>query len=332
MDLSTAFLGFALKNPLIASASPLTGSLEKIKKLEDNGIAAVIMHSLFEEEINRELHQIDHFLHVNNESYAEALSYLPGDVDFENIQAEGYLKEIMRVKEAVSIPVIASLNGVSAGGWIKYAKKLQEAGADALELNITYIPTSVDMEGHTVEQMYVETVSRVKKYVSIPLNVKMNAYFSSPANMAKRFVAAGAAGLSIFDNPSRVDVDLELLSALRQANITSSANLSETLRWCAILYNRLGCSICANTGIHNGHDVLKAIMSGADATALASTLLLHGEEEIQKILEEMRGWMEEHEYASITQMKGSISLSHTDNPAAYERNSYMYALQHYRTP
>lgn len=331
MDLSTPFLGFILKNPLIASASPLTGSLESIKKLEDNGIAAVITHSLFEEEINRELRQIDHFLHVNNESYAEALSYLPGDVEFENIQAEGYLKEIMRVKKAVSIPVIASLNGVSAGGWVKYAKKLQEAGADALELNITYVPTSVDLEGQSVEQMYVDTVAMVKKHISIPLNVKMNAYFSAPANMAKRFVDAGADGLSIFDNPSRVDVDLELLSALRQANITGSANLSETLRWCAILYKKLNCSICANTGIHTGSDVLKAVMSGADATALASVLLLHGEGEVQTILKEMTAWMEKHEYESISQMKGSISLAHTDNPSAYERNSYMHALQHYRS-
>ncbi|MCK9373600.1 MAG: dihydroorotate dehydrogenase-like protein [Sulfuricurvum sp.] len=331
MDLSTTFLGFTLKNPLIASASPLTASLESIRKLEDNGIAAVIIHSLFEEEINRELRQIDHFLHANSESYAEALSYLPAGVDFENIQAENYLKEIMRVKAAVSIPVIASLNGVSAGGWAKYAKKLQEAGADALELNITYIPTSVDMEGPTIEQMYIDTVSTVKKHISIPLNVKMNAYFSNPANMAKRLVEAGADGLTIFDNPSRVDVDLELLTALRQANITSSASLSETLRWCAILYNKLGCSLCANTGIHSGQDVLKAVMSGADATALASVLLLHGEGEIRNILHDLTSWMQEHEYESISQMKGSISLSHTDNPSAYERNSYMHALQHYRS-
>lgn len=331
MDLSTTFVGLSLKNPLIASASPLTASLERIQKLEESGIAAVIMHSLFEEEINRELRQIDHFLHVNNESYAEALSYLPGGVDFENIQAEDYLKEIMRVKAAVSIPVIASLNGVSAGGWVKYARKLQEAGADALELNITYIPTSPEMEGREVEQMYIDTVSTVKQNITIPLNVKMNAYFSSPANMAKRLVEAGADGLTIFDNPSRVDVDLELLTALRHANITSSSSLSETLRWCAILYNKLGCSLCANTGIHSGQDVLKAVMSGADAAALASVLLLHGEGEVSNILNDLTVWMREHEYESIAQMKGSISLSHTDNPSAYERNSYMHALQHYRS-
>ena len=330
MELTTTHLGLELKNPLIASASPLTASLESIKKLEDNGIAAVVMHSLFEEEINHEIHQIDHFLHIHSDSNAEATTYLPDDVDFDNLSSEHYLEEIKKTKEAIEIPLIASLNGVSAGGWVKYAKKLQEAGADALELNITYIPTSIDMEGHTVEKMYIDTVKQVKENISIPLNVKMNAYFSSPANMAKRFVEAGANGLTIFDNPAQVDVDLELLTALQQANITSSANLSETLRWCAILYKKLSSSLCAGTGIHSAEDVLKAIMSGADAAALASVLLIKGESEVKTILNQIKEWMEKYEYDSISQMKGSISLAHTDNPAAYERNSYMYALQQYR--
>ncbi|WP_373031560.1 dihydroorotate dehydrogenase-like protein [Sulfurovum sp.] len=330
MELTTTYLGLELKNPLIASASPLTASLDSIKKLEEKGIAAVIMHSLFEEEINHEIHQIDHFLHIHSDSNAEATSYLPSEVGFDNLNSEYYLEEIRKVKEAIQIPVIASLNGVSAGGWVKYAKKLQEAGADALELNITYIPTSIDMEGHTVEQMYIDTVAQVKEHISIPLNVKMNAYFSSPANMAKRFVEAGANGLTIFDNPIRVDVDLELLTPLQRANITSSTNLSEILRWCAILYKKLPCSLCANTGIHSAEDVLKAIMSGADAVALASVLLMKGESEVTTILNEITQWMEKYEYDSISQMKGSISLAHTDNPAAYERNSYMYALQQYR--
>lgn len=330
MELATTFLGLKLRNPLIASASPLTASLDSIKKLEENGIAAVIMHSLFEEEINREIRQIDHFLHINSNSNAEAISYLPSEVDFDNLHSEHYLEEIRKIKEAVRIPIIASLNGVSAGGWINYGQKLQDAGADALELNITYIPTSMEMEGHTVEQMYIDTVAQVKKHVSIPLNVKMNPYFSSPANMAKRFVDAGANGLSIFDNPTRVDVDLELLTSLRHANITASANLSETLRWCAILYQKLSCSLCANTGIHTAEDVLKAIMSGADAVAFASVLLMKGEGEVKTILNGVSEWMEKHEYDSIAQMKGSISLANTDNPAAFERNSYMYALQHYR--
>lgn len=330
MDFTTTFLGLNLKNPLIASASPLTSSVESIRRLEDNGIAAVVMHSLFEEEINHEIHQIDHFLHINSDSNAEGTSYLPSEVDFENLQADNYLEEIRRIKDSVKIPVIASLNGVSAGGWVSYAKRLEEAGADALELNITYIPTSMEMEGYRVEQMYIDTVAQVAERIDIPLNVKMNAYFSNPANMAKRFVEAGAKGLTLFDNPTRVEVDLELLSPLQRANITTSYNLSETLRWCAILYGKLSCSLCANTGIHSGEDVLKAIMSGADATALASVLLTKGEGEIKQILSDMEEWMEKHEYESISQMKGSISLAHTDNPSVYERNSYMYALQHYR--
>lgn len=330
MDFSTSILGLELKNPLIASASPMSAALDSIKRLEDNGIAAVIMHSLFEEEINYEIHQIDHFLHINSNSYAEAITYLPDEVIFDNLQADHYLEEIRLIKESVSIPVIASLNGVSAGGWIGYAKKLQEAGADALELNITYIPTSMELEGYAIEQMYVDTVASVAEQIYIPLNVKMNPYFSNPANMAKRFVEAGANGLTLFDNPTLVDVDLELLTPLQRANITSSERLSETLRWCAILYKKLACSLCANTGIHTGEDVLKAIMSGADATALASVLLIKGEGEIKRILSDMEVWMEKHEYESIVQMKGSISLSYTDNPSVYERNSYMYALQHYR--
>jgi len=330
MDFTTSILGLELKNPLIASASPMSASLEGVKKLEDSGIAAVIMHSLFEEEINHEIHQIDHFLHVNSDSYAEAITYLPDEVTFDNLQADQYLEEIRLSKENVSIPIIASLNGVSAGGWVKYAKKLQEAGADALELNITYIPTSMELEGYRVEQMYIDTVATVAEQINIPLNVKMNAFFSNPANMAKRFVEAGANGLTLFDNPTLVDVDLELLTPLQKANITSSARLSETLRWCAILYKKLSCSLCANTGVHSGEDVLKAIMSGADAAALASVLLIRGEGEIKRLLSDMREWMEKHEYESIAQMKGSMSLSHTDNPSVYERNSYMYALQHYR--
>lgn len=330
MDLSTEFLGLKLKNPLIASASPLSASLDGAKRLEDAGVSAVMMHSLFEEQINYEQRQIDHFIHTTAESHAEAISYFNAESRFDNFSADSYLREIEATKAALEIPVIASLNGVSAGGWIDYAKKLEACGADALELNITYIPTSVHQSGAEVEQMYIQTISGVREHLSIPLNVKMNAYFSSPAHMAKCFVEAGAAGLTVFDNPVRVDIDLELLTALRQANLTTSAHLSETLRWCAILYKQLPCSLCAGTGIHSGEDILKALMSGANAVAVASVLLKNGSNEAGVMLETVRAWMEAHEYESVRQMIGSISLAHTDNPAAFERNSYMYALQHYR--
>ncbi len=331
VNLSTKYLGMELKNPLIASASPLTNNLDTIKKLEDNGIGAVVMHSLFEEQINHEQHQLDHFLYSSSDSYAEALEYFPTDLEFDNIEADDYLNEITKVKQSVDIPVIASLNGVSSGGWIKYASKLQGAGADALELNITYIPTSLDKSSEEVEKMYIETVKTVKEYVNIPLNIKMNPYFSSPANMAKRFVEAGADGLTLFDNPVSVDIDLEDLNAVQSANITSSKDKSETLRWCAILFNRLSnTSLCANTGIHNEFDVLKAIMSGADAASFASVILKSGENEVANILKGIKTWMEDKEYSSIEQMKGSISLLHTRNPDAYERSSYIGALQSFR--
>lgn len=330
VDLTTSYLGFDLKNPLIASSSPLTKDCDSVKRLEDAGIGAVVLHSLFEEQINYEMQQLDHFLFHSNETYAEAIDYFPSELDFNNVEADDYLKEIAKIKRGVGIPVIASLNAVSSGGWLKYASKLQGAGADAIELNITYIPTSIDMSGAEVEAMYVNTISNLKEHITIPLNIKMNSYFSNPANMAKQFVKAGANGITLFDNPVRVDIDLDNLTSIQVANITTSKNKSETLRWCAILSNKLNASICANTGIHTAEDVLKAIMSGADVTSFTSVLLQHGDKQIKAILEDLKVWMVEKEYSSISQMKGSISLLHTNNPDAYERSSYISALSKFR--
>lgn len=327
VNLETSYLGFTLKNPLIASASPLTNGLDNIRKLEDNGIAAVVVHSLFEEQINHEMKQLDHFLYASNHSYAESLEYYPNDLEFHNSDAEHYLQEISNIKKAVNIPVIASLNGVSSGGWIKYASLLQESGADALELNITYIPTSLDMAGYEVEKLYIETIKDIRKNISIPLNLKMNPYFSSPSYMAKLFVQAGVNGLTLFDNPVQVDIDLENLTMVQKASLTSSKDLSESLRWCGILYNKLNATLCVGTGIHNAHDVLKAVMSGADAVSLASVLLQKGEKEISIILKDLEEWIKQKEYHSLLQMKGSISLAHTRNPDVYERSSYIGALQ-----
>lgn len=329
MDMTTDFLGFKLKNPLIAGASSLTANLDSIKRLEDNGIAAVIMHSLFEEQINREIHELDHFLYAHSDSHAEATDYFNTDTEFDNLEAEHYLSEVQKVKASVDVPVIASLNGVSKGGWVKFAKKLEEAGADAVELNISYIPTDMEISSATVEEMYIETVRTVRESIGVPLNVKMSAYFSSPSYMAKRFADAGANGLTIFDHPVCVDIDLEGLTLTQKANITSSKELSETLRWCGILYGKLPLSICAGTGVHTAEDILKAMMSGADSVALASALIVHKEGYVAELLESMRQWMSEREYESIAQMKGSISLAHTDNPALYERGSYMRALSRF---
>lgn len=330
MDLSVKYLGLDLKNPLIAGASPLTTTLERIKELEDAGVGGVVLHSLFEEQINHEERSIDHFLFEGSESYAEALSYFPASEYFENKQTEHYLEDIVNIKRSTDIPIIASLNGVSKGGWVGYAKKFEEAGADALELNITYIPTNPDMDGSKVEQMYVDVVKEVKANTTLPLSVKMNAYFSNPAQMAKRFAEAGAEGLVIFDNPVRVDIDLEELTPIHSGNITTSASLSETLRWCAILYEKFGLSLAASTGVHTAEDMLKAIMSGANVTQMASALIQNGPRHVSEVLEELVIWMEDKEYSSIKQMHGSISLKNTDNPAAFERSNYMKALLSYR--
>lgn len=330
IDLTTKYLGFTLKNPIIASASPITNSLDGIKRLEDHGIAAVVLHSLFEEQINHEQKVLDHFLYKENDSFAEALDYFPSDMQFDNLDSEHYLEFVSSVKKSTDVPVIASLNGVSEAGWIKYGSKLEEAGADALELNITYIPTSIDMTGVQIEEMYISTIKNLKQHISIPLNVKMNSYFTNPANMAKRFVEAGANGLTLFDNPINVDINLETLSAMQNAHLTNSKDKSESLRWCAILFNKLNADLCVNTGIKTGEDVLKAMMSGASSVAVASILLEKGEKYLYNMLFEIEKWMLENEYESIKQMIGSISLHHTDNPSAYERNSYMYALKHFK--
>ncbi|MBA3024861.1 MAG: dihydroorotate dehydrogenase-like protein [Sulfurimonas sp.] len=330
MNLKTKYLGLELKNPLIAGASPLTASVDSIKRLEDAGVAAVVMHSLFEEQINKQLHAIDYFLFNGSDSYAESLSYFPASDCLQNAEAEHYLEDLAEIKKATDIPIIASLNGVSSGGWVNYAKKLQEAGADALELNITYIPTDFSMDSHKIERMYLDVLKDVKTNTSLPLAVKMNAYFTNPAQMAKRFEEGGVDGLVIFDNPVRVDIDLETLTAVQKANLTSSSNLSETLRWCAILYSNVNLSLAASTGIHSAEDVLKALMSGANATQMASALLQNGPEHVKSVLDEMTLWMQEKEYVSVEQMIGSISLKHTDNPAAFERSNYMRALLSYR--
>ncbi len=329
MDLTTTYMGLALKNPIIVGASPLTASFDSIKRLEQSGAAAVVLHSIFEEQINHEAHELDYFLFKGSESYAEALGYFP-EVALSNIESDDYLDEIRHLKENISIPVIASLNGVSKGGWINYAKKLQGAGADALELNITYIPTDTDVDARDVEQLYIDALSAVKANVTIPVSVKMNAVFSAPAQMAKRLVEAGAQGLVLFDRPVHVDIDLENLDALQIVRRSSSYELSETLRWSAILYKKVDASLCASTGVQDHRDILKAMMSGADAVQMVSALMQNGEEHIATVLANLTAWMEEKEYVSIEQMKGSISLNHTTNPAAYQRANYMRLLTDYR--
>ncbi|MFT5662205.1 MAG: dihydroorotate dehydrogenase (fumarate) [Sulfurimonas sp.] len=329
MDLTTTYMGLKLKNPIIVGASPLTASFESIQKLEESGAAAVVLHSIFEEQINHETHELDHFLFKGSEDYAEALGYFP-EVTLSNLESEHYLDEIKKLKENISIPIIASLNGVSRGGWQEYAKKLESAGVDAIELNITYIPTDIDKDAREIEQLYIDALTVVREHVSIPIAVKMNAFFSAPAQMAKKLTDAGANALVLFDRPVHVDIDLENLNSVQTINPTRSNDLSETLRWSAILYNKLDVSLCASTGVSTHEDILKSMMSGADAVQMVSAILKYGEAHITTVLENLVAWMEEKEYVSIEQMKGSISLHHTSNPAAYERANYMRVLTDYR--
>jgi dihydroorotate dehydrogenase (fumarate) len=330
MNLQTTYLGLELKNPLIAGASPMTATADDVRRLEDAGAAAVVMHSLFEEQIAAEAQALEYFLQAHSESYAESLGFFPEAGSFDNINAQQHLEELSKIKDRVDIPVIASINGATPGGWAEYVKRFEEAGADAVELNITYIPTDIATDARAVEQRYIDIVRDVCRATTLPVSVKMNAYFSAPAQMAAKLVEQGASGLVLFDNPVRIDIDLETLSPLQRANITGPHALSETLRWNAILYGKLHASLCASTGVHSGLDAIKAVMSGSDAVQTASALLLHGAGHITTVLEEMSSWMAEKEYDSIAQMKGSISLGHTDNPDAYERSSYMRALQSYR--
>ena len=325
MDLSTRYMGLTLKNPLIAASSPLTAHLDTIRQLEEVGAAAVVLHSLFEEQITLESQYLDHFLTHGTDSFAEAQSYFP-DMATYNVGPDGYLEEIRRAKAAVGIPVIGSLNGVSAGGWTKYAKLIQEAGADALELNIYYIPTDPELSGAEVEGMYLDIVKEVKQTVSIPVAVKLSPYFSSTANMAKRLTESGADALVLFNRFYQPDLDLEQLEVTPHLVLSNSNELRLPLRWAAILYGKVRADLAITSGVHTHEDVLKAMMAGAKATLLASTLLQNGVGRLGRILESMEKWMEEHEYGSIEQMQGSLSQKHVAEPAAFERANYMKVI------
>lgn len=330
MNLHTSYMGFDLKNPLIAGSSPLSGSLDGVRALEDAGAACVVLHSLFEEQITHERLALEHYLCEGVESYAESLSYLPEPDTFDNLDADHYLEEISALKKSLEIPLVASINGVSPGGWVRYARRLEEAGADAIELNITYIPTDPSMSGTAVEERYLEDLRNVRAHTALPIAVKMPPRFSAPAYMAKAFEQEGAQGVVLFDRPVRADIDLETLTARHRVSLSTSEELSEGLRWAAILYKELKISIALSTGVHTHEDVLKAIMSGADAVQMTAALLRHGPGHLGKVLKNLQEWMEQREYESIVQMKGCLSLSHCPDKSAYQRASYMHLLQEYQ--
>ena len=329
MDLSTTYLGFKLPHPLVPSASPMTNSLERIRQLEDEGAAAIVLPSLFEEQLEAESQQLHHYLDYGIDSFAEALSYFPAKSNYA-VGPDGYLNLIRRAKDAVNVPVIASLNGASPGGWTNYARMLEEAGADALELNIYFVATNLDWSSRDVEQVYIDVVEQVKSHVSIPLSVKLGPYFSSFGNMAMRLHKAGADSLVLFNRFYQPDFDLEQLEVTPHLVLSNPNELRLPLHWIAILYGRVPVDWALTSGIHTHEDVLKALMAGANITMMASTLLHHGPKRIGEILRDLTRWMEEHDYESVEQMRGSMSQRNVREPVAFERANYMKVLQSYR--
>ncbi|UCF62985.1 MAG: dihydroorotate dehydrogenase-like protein [bacterium] len=327
MDLTTSYMGLKLKNPIVLSASPISADVDQVKQAEDFGAAGVVMYSLFEEQINHEINEIDHFLSQGSESFAEALSYFPEPEQFKNLHAEEYLELIKKLKETVEIPIIGSLNGVSPGGWMDYAKKIEAAGADALELNIYYIATDMSMNSEKVEQLYIDNLKSVKKAVNIPVAIKLGPYFSAFANMAGKLDKEGADGLVLFNRFYQPDIDLNALEVVPDLHLSSSHEMRLPLRWIAVLYGRIKASLAATTGIQSAEDIIKMVMVGADVTMLASILLKEGVNKIDQLVNGLQRWMSDNEYESIKQMKGSMSYKAVADPAAFERANYIKTLQ-----
>lgn len=330
MNLETTYMGLKLKSPILPSASPLTYNLDNIKALEDAGVGAIVCHSLFEEQIMHESGELDHYLSYGTESFAEATSYFPEPDAFVSSTDE-YIELISKIKSSVEIPVIGSLNGVSAGGWVKYAKNIQEAGADAIELNIYFIPTNPNITGAEIVNMYVDILKAVKENVSIPVAMKLSPFFTSMANVAREFDRAGADALVLFNRFYQPDFDLEKLEVVPNLVLSTSWEMRLPLRWIAILYGHINASLAITRGVHSHLDVLKAMMAGSDVAMICSEILLNGIGRLKEIKDGVIQWMEEHEYDSIETMKGSMSQKSVDEPAAFERANYMKVLQSYKT-
>jgi dihydroorotate dehydrogenase (fumarate) len=326
IDLSTEYLGLKLRTPLVPSASPLSQEISSIKRLEDAGAPAVVLYSLFEEQLRQESLELDHRLAEHSESFAESTSFFPQAAEF-HLGPEGYLEHIRKAKEAVRIPIIASLNGTTVGGWTRYAREIQQAGADALECNIYYIPTDPNLSATQVEQTYIEIVSAVKSSVTIPVAVKLSPFFSSLANVAKRLDMTGVNGLVLFNRFYQPDVDLEDLEIKPNVLLSTPQALRLPLTWIGILYGRLKAGLAASSGVHEPQDVIKLLMVGATVTMLCSTLLRNGINHIRYIEQGLREWMEKHEYESVQQMRGSMSQIHCADPGAFERAQYMRAVK-----
>jgi len=330
-DLRTTYLGLELANPLVPSASTLSSRIDNLKRLQDAGASAVVMQSLFEEQIEHEEVQTHRVLENGANAFAEALTYIPELEDY-NTGPDEYLRHLEASKRELGIPVIGSLNGASEGGWVSYARLIEEAGADALELNVYFVASDPNETGRQVEQRYLDLVSSVRETVMIPLAVKVGPFFSSMANMATQLVEAGADGLVLFNRFLQPDIDLETLQVDPTLHLSTSEEVLLPLRWIAILRDRVPCSLAATTGVHSAEDAVKLLLAGADVTMMASALFRHGPEHLTTVLDGVQTWLDEHEYASVEQLKGSVSQANVADPVAYARSNYMQMLVNFTSP
>jgi dihydroorotate dehydrogenase (fumarate) len=326
VDLTTYYMGMKLRTPLVVSASPLSQEIGSIRRLEDVGASAVVLYSLFEEQLRQESLELDYHLNAGTESFAESLSFFPQASEY-RLGPEGYLEHIRKARQAVGIPIIASLNGATTGGWAEYAKQIEEAGADGLECNIYSIPTDPDVTSAEIEQTYIDIVKSVKKAVSIPVAVKISPYFSNLANVAKRLDQASANALVLFNRFYQPDIDLEELEVRPNVLLSTPQALRLPLTWIGILYGRVQASLAATSGVHEAPDVIKLLMAGANVTMMCSALLRNGINHLQQVEKGMVDWMQEHEYESVQQMQGSMSQLRCPDPGAFERAQYMRAVK-----
>jgi len=331
MDLRTTYMGMELNHPIVASASPLWDEFDNIKRAEDAGASALVMFSLFEEQLEHEAAAMEHFLSHGTESFPEALSYFPTMEEY-HVGAEHYLDILRRASEALDIPIIGSLNGITNEGWIDYAKNMEEAGAHGIELNVYYIPTDMNISGQEVEQRYLEILQHVKQAVSIPVAMKMSAYFSSLGHIAKQFNDAGADALVLFNRFYQPDFDIDNLEIVHDLHLSSTNQIRSRLLWIATLHGHLNASLAATTGVDTYVEVIKYIMAGADAVMTTASLLRNGIEYLETLVNELTQWMEKKQYTSVEQMKGSMSRQHIANPAGLERASYIKMLEHFKNP
>jgi dihydroorotate dehydrogenase (fumarate) len=331
MDLTTTYLGLELKHPVVASAGPLSSTLDGVKRLEEGGASAVVLFSLFEEQIRHENESFDYLYEQGVERFPESLSYFPAVEDY-HVGPEGYLDLVRSASQATDIPIIGSLNGITDDGWTEYAREIEAAGARALELNVFYIPAEISITGREVEERYVGIVRRVTGAVGIPVAVKLSPFFSAMGEMAKRLVEAGADGLVLFNRFYQPDFDLDALEVRTTLELSTASEIRLPLLWIALLHGRLEASLAATSGVHGAAEALKYVMAGADVAMTTSALLRHGPNHIQTLVNDITAWMERREYDSIRQMKGSMSQLKVEDPTAFERANYIKVLESYESP